>query len=503
MRSRFTYGAILALIVTILVPYAAVAAEISSGADVARARVAAEQQLISLGISPGDAVFQVGPLNYAGPDCPGNGWNCTSAAIVVQIGTASRSTETNTWECSEQLCVVVQTSTDAGDNNHARCVQETSENPTLGAAQSCSVTQKNLTGGTNSAFVDQRIFQSQRMDTQRAKQLAKVNQTSDTGNNTSRVVQTITQKQSTRVGDGGTVSQTQEAHQKTQVCQGGVNSSGNPDPCNDNRNGNSRGQNVSHIIQTNTQVLSMRIPDGSTASITQDQNTDSSGGPKSLAVVRQNSNGNVNQSNLHDVNRQIASIRGLDEEGNDEDVNFTGEDSTTAVLSSLAPRPHQTQGFSGQCQHAGLCGDVTQSSTGASGRNLASERQNELQRLVGPTGSTGAIQVQYGPEFCCSTQTGGSGNVDTVTLVKVQRHTNSFTHGDVWGHCDSLNGACTVDLTLTQNNVTRHPDPNPGTGTLVSTELQCDNFSEGGCPPASHPLFPPRCTDIDVCPNTD
>ena len=48
---------------------------------------AVKQYLRSLGISPRGVVIQRGARNYAGPQCPGKGWNCTRSQRVVQIAT--------------------------------------------------------------------------------------------------------------------------------------------------------------------------------------------------------------------------------------------------------------------------------------------------------------------------------------------------------------------------------------------------------------------------------
>ena len=45
--------------------------------------------LRSIGVNPRDVVVQRGHKNYAGPYCPGKGWNCTRATRVVQIATDS------------------------------------------------------------------------------------------------------------------------------------------------------------------------------------------------------------------------------------------------------------------------------------------------------------------------------------------------------------------------------------------------------------------------------
>src|SRR5687767_13752385 len=67
---------------------------------------AAKAYLISQGFDPSKFIFQVGLKNYSGSACPGLGWNCTTANLVVQIATAGG---TNYAECAEDArqCVIV------------------------------------------------------------------------------------------------------------------------------------------------------------------------------------------------------------------------------------------------------------------------------------------------------------------------------------------------------------------------------------------------------------
>src|SRR5213592_2654559 len=69
----------------------------------------------AVGVDPATAVRQVGLLNYAGPNCPGIGWNCTTATNVVQVASAGGQ---NRFECDPaglltdegtNTCVIVQT----------------------------------------------------------------------------------------------------------------------------------------------------------------------------------------------------------------------------------------------------------------------------------------------------------------------------------------------------------------------------------------------------------
>ena len=54
--------------------------------------------LRSKGMSAKGFVVQRGQLNYAGPKCPGRGWNCTKKTKVVQISSGRHGK--NRSECS-------------------------------------------------------------------------------------------------------------------------------------------------------------------------------------------------------------------------------------------------------------------------------------------------------------------------------------------------------------------------------------------------------------------
>ena len=437
-RSRLAYATILALIFALLVPVTAIAAEKQGTVDVAAARVAAENQLIARGIDPSTAVFQIGVRNYAGPDCPGSGWNCTSAATVVQIATGAALSSVNKAECTAAECVLPPQFSDGG-MNEARCVQRTSTNPTIAPPQTCTIIQTNTTG-TNKAFVSQSIKQSQPDGSQDARQLVKVTQANGAGTNDSAINQTIEQRETSEVGTG--VTQTQEAHQRADVCQGG--SVGFGGFC----SGASNGKNVSDVSQSNAQRLNAHFDGSSSGTTNQYQNKMGGAGPTSLAVVSQSSIGSTNDSGLLQSNRQIATVHDGDKDNteNDEELSHPGP---------FAGFVNQWQGVgTTDCPDAGVCGFVTQDSTGV---QHARERQNELQKVQGPPGPN-TIQTQYGPVFCCATQTGSpinTHNDNDVSQVKVQLHTSSFTYGKIQGHCDSSPSNCNVKQTLRQNQTTQ------------------------------------------------
>src|SRR5436190_11528673 len=95
---------------------------------------------VSIG-STASTITQSGLRNYAGPNCPGVGWSCTTSTRVVQFAAPGGE---NRFECtpaapatspSTNSCVVDQ----HGDTNHARCFIRDSTEPT--STESCDITQ--------------------------------------------------------------------------------------------------------------------------------------------------------------------------------------------------------------------------------------------------------------------------------------------------------------------------------------------------------------------------
>ena len=155
--------------------------------------------LSSKGMSAKGFVVQRGPLNYAGPRCPGRRWNCTKKTKVVQI--ASGRHGKNRLECGRDgtvrktttagtktvTCVIVQVSTSG--KNRAHC--DLSSRKASPVVLECQITQTNVSGD-NSARVRQSVKQRDGAD-QRATLNATVTQTTGSGDNSSRVKQTIDQ----------------------------------------------------------------------------------------------------------------------------------------------------------------------------------------------------------------------------------------------------------------------------------------------------------------------
>ena len=168
---------------------------------------AVRSYLDSIGVDPATTVIQRGLNNYAGPRCPGVGWNCTTATSVVQIASGSG---TNIYDGNPEFfangdapfpvpdsfvtasppigtpCTVTQTA--VSGQNHARCFQRSTTNP---AALTVLIEQTNELGD-NFAQVHQQIRQRAGA-TQMANEDVEVDQNNDAGNNHLHVISQINQ----------------------------------------------------------------------------------------------------------------------------------------------------------------------------------------------------------------------------------------------------------------------------------------------------------------------
>jgi hypothetical protein len=252
------------------------------------------RRLESIGVDSSSAVFQHGLRNYSGPDCPGRRWTCTSTNVpVVQIadsGTAAR----NVGECApgSNECVIVQIGTSG--ENLADCIEETDQ-PVGVVEQSCEIIQVNVLG-TNTAVVRQAIRQMAIGAAQDARQTATLVQKNGSGPNLVTIGQQIDQSAKNQVASGTAIDQTQEGHQFTSVDQTtetGSNSS-----------------NVEQFLSESLEAtLSTSMPKDS--SVTQKQNAFDAG-PNTQARIDQQSdptNGGTNTSSLLQENRLEAEAR--------------------------------------------------------------------------------------------------------------------------------------------------------------------------------------------------
>jgi hypothetical protein len=398
-----------------------------------------EAYLNAIGVDPGSVVVQQGQLNYAGPDCPGAEWNCTTASKVVQFASATLPAA-NIVECSPTVsvtllgideCVIVQSSVaslleTASTTNSATCDMEATGGDKQ--KQRCKVTQHS-NKGNNYAYV--RVRTTQRGGSaQVATQEAEITQMSETGKNTAKVMLTIQQTLDTH--QTGAVTQSQNARQSATVSQTSTS-----------------GDNSSDVRQSHVQNESART-DGS---VTQEQNTDSSLGPNVEADITQTSTTGNASSSLQQVIRQ------------DQDA-----------YSSPGPVT-QTEGNAS----GGLDGRVIQTTTSPGViRSTATQDEDQTQHAD----TTGTLtQSKIGPEFCCAEQNGGTtANVNTVSQSSVQTDDEaplSTQISEQTGTCSqTVPGAeCTVSQTYTANGET---DSFSETGQAVFNSRFCTGSGEGG-----------------------
>src|SRR5581483_4114374 len=150
-------------------------------------RTGANLYLVQHGLNPAGFVVQRGTHNYAGPKCPGAGWNCTTAKRVLQI--ADHAGQANQATCSggdsggvvtDQPgdCEIVQSNSEG--SNDATCDQE---DTSATAQQRCVVFQTNESG-SNTISVSQEISTSSLAGgTQNVHQYIGINQQNTSGNN--------------------------------------------------------------------------------------------------------------------------------------------------------------------------------------------------------------------------------------------------------------------------------------------------------------------------------
>ncbi len=352
---------------------------------------AVDQYLVSIGVDPGTAIWQVGLRNYVGPACPGAGWQCTASThnAVVQeapldgVNAFTCSVDGSATSQSAARCVVLQVN--AGALFTGRTALPPSTNTTVansppGSNQAncvdvvCTIVQANTTGH-NQAQIHQHSDQ-QSGDMQTATETANVTQTNTTGQNQAEVQQQIHQ----HINDSAT-TQDQEATQFACIQQDSQS-----------------GQNQAHIEQQQQQhELS------SAAGVTQMQNTIRQSTQTCPAPGGQMTS--VNSPNLAALIEQNQQTTGDSGQNQAEiDQHLAQQQKSTTSSGTVAQQQGNSDEFSG-----GLGGDINQSSSGVS---QATAQQNESQRqqarISNPT------QTQFDPAHCCTDQ--GSNSQDQFNI---------------------------------------------------------------------------------------
>lgn len=375
------------------------AAKPSKGVSTAVPRVAGSH----IGVG---AVRQVGVRNYAGPNCPGAGWNCTTATRVLQIATAGGD---NVAQCTGgtlnttagQKCTIEQ----HGANNTARCFERINAPDT---SQLCDITQ---TGAKNTAIVDQQIISTNNSG-EFGDQTATVRQGSlAAGSSALNSVQLSQSVMQNSGGEGNAPSgdvQEQEGYQTAAVTQYASGS----------------GNNESQIDQSEAQFahgasmqLQNMVPNGTDCAPSV-----GSIGPNICANVFQKA---VNGNNTNRLNQSLDQKAKSNSDGAD-----------------------QWQGT----HDGGIDGQVHQA-TDPSGPGSSSNTANES-KTQDESAPSGATQTQIDPMSCCgfASQFGSDRATETINQT-VNEHASEAAADqsvDLEGTSNSL-GTCTFNQHATIN----------------------------------------------------
>jgi hypothetical protein len=349
--------------------------------------------LKSLRIDTKGIVIQRNKLNYAGPNCPGVGWTCTTAKRVVQLTYAGNDSR---FECtpssggsatSPGACTIIQVS--SGGTNNARCSEATNE---ASASQSCVIFQTNTTGD-NFLDIQQRV-DANGGAAQDATQYAGIVQQNGSGSNQAQIHQDL--KQSTKdTGPGG--AQTQNGHQGVSVTQH-----------------TDTGDNIAHVDQSLAQDAKATGP-----TVAQNQNTGGSD-PNTNAGITQTSNTGRNDAQLN--------------QSNDLDA-----------MASKASSGSQTQGS----PSGGLNGFFSQDSAGVSTIH-GTQREHQDLKIDGKPAPGAVTQTQYGPAHYDPDQGSNPNDRYDLSQSSEQRASNPTLQDDKLFTICHTTGICTADQRIQQ-----------------------------------------------------
>ena len=416
---------------------------------------------------PSRVVIQRGERNYAGPNCPGRAWNCTTARQVVQISLDDDDDDNNgngggnTFSCEpsagpDNPCVILQAS--VMGTNSAECVQRT--NDMAVAALSCDITQTN-TSGSNTARVEQDVNHSSSGGVQNARETAVVTQTNQFGHNHVNLVQDIDLTMS------GTIAQMQDAHQRAELILN-----------------NTSGNNSADVLQT--QDLDAQQD---ALVVDQRQNTqfDTSANcvshepdaPNSCASIYMSTGSGDNDLDLDQSNDLTMSVGGGgdDDDGDDDgadhgadngddggngdddgddngDDNGNGDDDGGDNGGSSSVTGFQQQGT---CEGGPPCSDTDNPDGGTeAGIDMFSTSGNTNSHMTGlasadmPGNTPDIEQLQFTDPFCCygTFFTGESARAEIDLTAFMDAHENSYQTGENGVACVVQGGDCSARMTI-------------------------------------------------------
>lgn len=453
VRKRALFSLVGALI-------AAIALVSASGAATTRAqevtridvstRSAIVEYLRSIHVNPTGVVIQRGAHNYAGANCPGARWSCTTTnQPVVQVASAGG---TNTFNCTTGSCAVIQVANAPATVNTAKCIK------TSGLGQSCIISQSSASGD-NAAGVFEREFKNSGL-TQAASAAASITQQAASGSNTACVHQEIDLEGSTNASGkkAKPINVALEAHQSIAITQDAPNGTNSA-----SQDAGSDGSCVGGRL-TQTQTLSSTAGGSGSSSVTQNENA-TDGGANMTLDIRQNEGSAFGSA---------SSLRN--------DATFTQTNELTAVAFTPSGPVNQTQSSS----NGGILATVNQDSNGVSTAD-ANQQETQCEDAVSDTSPPTSCeddqdppgysltQSQFGPVrkgAGDSTQTGGNpGDTFTVTQSSTQDNDlgGSSQSNVVQGDCHT-SGNCTVTQTTDINGT---KNTNTQSGQDVNTQTNC------------------------------
>ena len=414
-------------------------------------RASVVRYLRSIHVNPRGVVIQRGARNYAGADCPGKGWSCTSTTHpVVQIASSGG---WNSFDCSTGHCAVVQVSVSAPTatavTNTAKCVKTG-----YVSSQTCSIIQSN-SKANNLAIVFESIKPSSMLTTATSTATIKQTATGASNGNTACVTQNI---KLVRSGTGTTSFKASlNAHQTVKITQDATGS----------------GANSAQYGAKSTGVCDFANP------LAQNQTLLST--VKTTRALTQNENATDSGANVTIDIEQNQGGAGFGVADGTNNATFVQKNTLTAIANSSHGPINQTQ----SSPDGGLLGTINQDSTGVSTADVTQiEIQcedaaktglthcdtNDLDASEAPAALT---QTQFGPVrkgVGTSTQS-GNGN-DTFHVSQSSTQNNDTGDGQtnlVQGDC-STSGNCTVTQHTT---VDGELHTNMRSGQNVNTHTTC------------------------------
>jgi hypothetical protein len=455
------------------------------------------------GVDPRGVVIQRGPKNYAGPNCPGPAWNCTTAQKVVQISLRAGDVHDdhggdahNRFVCTphapetnpaQNQCVIVQNNPNS--DNSATCDIET-HGTTGTITQTCLITQIGL---RNTAF-------------------ARLVATMNASGGNQDVFQTISARQTSSAGGGNTIdtSQSSQLNSGPESSSHGVTQDVHQINC-VNQAASGTGPNVARSHQSQDLDARKTGADLDPAAVDIAQNSDETvqavcvGPAAPFPITLDHPNpADVNDCALNTVNTPAKESANACSRIHQTSVTGSNTIELGQLDSLFAEVSHSTgdvnvdQGHI----HAGTSGTLDQIST-ANGLGLI-DFDGETSQVTSIGGHSTSdfffvTQDDTGPQCCAAGhQRGNPGSDFDIDGLLTQRvfvdgssDPDDFTDGGyaqngvVSGDCETdgtpaAGGGCTVDINATNN---ADPDGDPascGPATSCHEDVVCEAFAGEG-----------------------